>query len=65
MWDTILSFISEHYPLLFLILIVGGIVWLVAKKWFSLQHNIENQKVKIGETEEKIKVCENKMSYME
>lgn len=65
MWSAIWSFISEHYPVLFLILVVAGIVWLVAKKWFSLQHEMKNQNVKISETGNKLKGCESRIDKID
>lgn len=65
MWSTIWSFLSKNYPTLFLILAVGVIVWLVARKWFSLQHEIKDHGNKIEDEGTQIKGCESRIDKLD
>ncbi len=60
MWSAILTFFNEHYPLVFLILVVAITVWFVAKFWFDLHHkvNIHDEKIKEQEAKTANLPCE-------
>lgn len=58
MWSSIWTYISNHYPMILIIIALVVIVWKAAEKWFNFQKDIEEVKKNNGENETKINDCE-------
>ena len=65
MWSIVWTYISEHYPILFLVLAVIVIVWIVAKQWYSMLYKMKDNSNKIDETCDKIKSCETRVDKLD
>ena len=57
--DTFLLWVSEHYPVVFLVIAAVIITWIAARKWFLLQHRVEENNAKTAAHHERLEKMES------